>query len=101
MPEIDHEQPPRIDPHSPLHTYQQISAWLERRIRSGDIQPGLPIPSEKTIGQAYPGVARTTVRRSIQHLRDRGLIFTVPQRGSYVATPDQWEPEERPGAGQG
>jgi DNA-binding GntR family transcriptional regulator len=41
--------------------------------------------------QMYPGVARTTIRRAIKRLREQGLIYTVPGRGSYV-TP----PEERP-----
>lgn len=89
MPEIDHEQPPPIDPDSALHTYQQIAAWIERRIASGELQPDRPIPSEKTLGQIYPGVARTTIRRAVQYLRDKKLIYTVPQRGSYVAHPDQ------------
>ena len=30
-------------------------------------------------------VARTTARRAIAVLREEGLIYTVPQRGSYVA----------------
>jgi GntR family transcriptional regulator len=92
VPEIDHEQPPEIDPDSPLHTYQQIAAWLERRITSGGLQPDRPIPSEKTLSQAFPGVARTTIRRAMQHLRDQGLIYTVPHRGSYVTRPQDRPP---------
>jgi GntR family transcriptional regulator len=90
VPEIDHEEPPAIDPTSPLHTYRQIADWLERRIRSGDLEPNRPVPSEKTLGQAFPGVARTTIRRAVQYLRDEGLVYTVAQRGSYVNPPDKW-----------
>jgi DNA-binding GntR family transcriptional regulator len=32
-------------------------------------------------------VARTTARRAVGVLRDEGLIYTVPQRGSYVVGP--------------
>jgi DNA-binding GntR family transcriptional regulator len=30
-------------------------------------------------------VARTTVRRAVGVLRDEGLVYTVPQRGTYAA----------------
>jgi DNA-binding GntR family transcriptional regulator len=29
-------------------------------------------------------VARTTARRAIAVLREEGLVYTVPQRGTYV-----------------
>jgi DNA-binding GntR family transcriptional regulator len=31
------------------------------------------------------GVSRVTVRHAVAELRERGLVFTVPQRGTYVA----------------
>lgn len=37
------------------------------------------------------GVARTTARRAVALLRDRGLVETVPQRGSFVAEPEAAE----------
>ena len=30
------------------------------------------------------GVARSTARRAVNLLRQRGLVYTVPQRGTYV-----------------
>ena len=33
--------------------------------------------------QAY-GVSRDTVRRTMALLRDEGVVFTVPHRGTYV-----------------
>jgi DNA-binding GntR family transcriptional regulator len=33
--------------------------------------------------QTY-GVSRDTVRRTIALLRDEGVVFTVPHRGTYV-----------------
>lgn len=82
-----------IDPDAPLPPYRQIAAWVAERIESGELQPDRPIPSEKTLMQEFEGVARTTVRRAVAYLRDQGLIYTVPQRGSYVAGADRTPPE--------
>ena len=73
----------RIDPLGPLPPYRQIAAILRRRIESGQYQPDTRIPTESELVEAYE-VARTTARRAIAVLREEGLIYTVPQRGSYV-----------------
>ena len=73
----------RIDPLGPLPPYRQIAAILRRRIESGQYQPDTRIPTESEIVDAFE-VARTTARRAIAVLREEGLIYTVPQRGSYV-----------------
>ena len=39
--------------------------------------------TEAEITETYE-VARSTARRTLAVLRDEGLIYTVPQRGSYV-----------------
>lgn len=78
MPDIDHD--------SPLTPYRQIAEWIIARIESGDLRPDRPIPSETHLVQEF-GVARTTVRRAVAYLRDQGLVYTVPQRGTYVASP--------------
>jgi DNA-binding GntR family transcriptional regulator len=73
----------RIDPLGPLPPYRQIAAILRRRIESGQYPPDTRIPTESELVDAFE-VARTTARRAIAVLRDEGLIYTVPQRGSYV-----------------
>jgi DNA-binding GntR family transcriptional regulator len=73
-----------VDHGSPVPVYQQLVAVLTRRIEAGVYAPGRAIPSEKALGQEF-GVGRDTVRRVVDILRDEGLIFTVPHRGSYVA----------------
>lgn len=80
-----------LDRDGELHVYEQIAAQIARRIESGELAPGRPIPSETTLMQMYPGVARTTIRRSINRLREQGLVRTVPGRGSFVT-----RPEDRP-----
>ena len=74
----------RIDPIAPLPPYRQIADILRRRIESGQYQPDTRIPTESELVGAFE-VARTTARRAIAVLREEGLIYTVPQRGSYVA----------------
>ena len=74
----------RIDPLGPLPPYRQIAAILRRRIESGQYPPDTRIPTESELVEAFE-VARTTARRAIAVLREEGLIYTVPQRGSYVA----------------
>jgi len=73
----------RIDPLGPLPPYRQIAAVLRRRIESGQYPPDTRIPTESELVDAFE-VARTTARRAIAVLREEGLIYTVPQRGSYV-----------------
>lgn len=74
-----------IDHEGPIPVYIQIAEIISEQIRTGKLQPGRVIPSEKDLVDTY-GVARTTARRAIKYLRDQGLIFTVPGRGSYVKT---------------
>ncbi|MFM9611652.1 MULTISPECIES: GntR family transcriptional regulator [Streptomyces] len=75
-----------IDPRAPEPPYRQIAADLAAEIKSGELAPGRPLPSEKELTERY-GVARNTARSALTVLRDQGLIYTVPSRGSYVVEP--------------
>ena len=72
-----------IDPLSPTPLYVQLADILEAKIKAGELAPRRPIPSESTLRQEY-GVSRGTVRATVALLRERGLVVTVPQRGTYV-----------------
>ncbi|WP_319458844.1 winged helix-turn-helix domain-containing protein [Micromonospora sp. RTP1Z1] len=76
-----------IDPDGPVPVYRQVADLLAARISSGALAPHRPIPSESTIVQEY-GIARGTARRAVALLRERGLVYTVPQRGTYVGQPE-------------
>jgi GntR family transcriptional regulator len=76
----------RIDPHAPLPPYRQIAEIIKRRILAGQYKPDTRIPTESELVETYE-VARTTARRAVAALRDEGLVYTVPQRGTYVAKP--------------
>ena len=76
-----------IDHGAPEPPYQQLAAILAARITRGDWQPRRAIPSEARLTQEY-GVARATVRRAIAVLVDQGVVFVVPQRGTFVQPVD-------------
>ena len=80
-----------IDHEGPTPLYVQVADAVQARIEAGDLLPDRPIPSENQLVQLY-GVARGTARKSIQLLRERGLVVTVVGRGTYV-TPKPQTPE--------
>ncbi|GAA5054112.1 DNA-binding GntR family transcriptional regulator [Thermocatellispora tengchongensis] len=86
--------PPGKAPRSSRKTpmYQHIAKEIADRIKSGELRPRRPIPSETTLMQQYE-VARETARRAVALLRDQGWVYTVPQRGSYVRPQEEW-PEQ-------
>jgi DNA-binding GntR family transcriptional regulator len=75
-----------IDHGAPLTPYRQLAEILRARIARGDWAPGRAMASETQLVQQY-GIARTTVRRAIAVLVQEGIVFTVPQRGTFVTAP--------------
>ncbi|KAB2371135.1 GntR family transcriptional regulator [Actinomadura montaniterrae] len=53
--------------------FREIADGLQERIRSGDLAPGAPVPSESALASEY-GVSRTTARRALVALEEKGLI---------------------------
>ncbi|SFO14271.1 regulatory protein, gntR family [Actinomadura madurae] len=79
--------PPEIDHEGPRPVYVQVADIIAARIDAGDLQPDRPIPSEARMAEEF-GVARLTARRAVRELRDRGLVVTVPGRGTFVRPAD-------------
>ena len=75
---------PEIVYRGELPPYLQVAAWLRSRIESGELAPGDVLPSEKELTDVT-GLARITVRKAVRVLREEGLVYTVAQRGTYVA----------------
>ncbi|MER7212568.1 winged helix-turn-helix domain-containing protein [Streptosporangium sp. NPDC000239] len=76
-----------------MHDYEpdrpiwiQVVEILESRIHSGEYQPRHLVPSEAQMVQEF-GIARTTARKVVAYLRDQGLVYTVPQIGTFVSYP--------------
>lgn len=73
-----------IDLDGPEPLYRQIANLIERRIVDGTYPPNRKVPSESAICEEF-GVSRRTARSAYALLAERGLIVTVPGKGTYVA----------------
>jgi GntR family transcriptional regulator len=77
---------PPFDP-SPLRLmYVQVAEHVEARIRGGELKPGHRLPAERDVALEY-GVAYNTMRKTMEILRERGLIVTMHGRGTFVNDP--------------
>ncbi|WP_167659898.1 winged helix-turn-helix domain-containing protein [Nocardia mangyaensis] len=75
----------RSEPGSPdRHAYERIADDYTRQIHNGSLLPGSALPSQSEMAQRY-GVSGIVIREVIRLLKSRGLIRTVPRRGSFVA----------------
>jgi GntR family transcriptional regulator len=74
----------RINHGSAVPVAVQVAADIEADIDAGRLAPDTRLPSEAELAQQY-GVARISVRRALEQLRDRGKVVTVHGRGSFVA----------------
>ena len=73
----------RVDHRLPEPAYRQLAAILRDQIAQGQWRAG-PLPSVKQLQEEHD-VGRDTVLRAIELLREEGLVFTVPRRGTYVS----------------
>jgi DNA-binding GntR family transcriptional regulator len=73
----------RINHGSATPVSVQVAADIEADIDAGKLAPDTRLPSEAELSVQY-GVARVTVRRAIEMLRDQGRVITVHGRGTYV-----------------
>jgi GntR family transcriptional regulator len=74
----------RINHGSAVPVSVQVAADVEADIDAGKLAPDTRLPSEAELSQQY-GVARVTVRRALEQLRERRKVVTVHGRGTYVA----------------
>lgn len=71
-----------VDHGSPVPAYQQVYVDLKARISAGEWAHG-PLPSLRALQDTYD-VGQDTAIRALAMLREEGLVFTVPRRGTYV-----------------
>lgn len=70
--------------HEPV--YAQVAGILRQQIASGELAPGRPVPSIRTLCERY-GIARMTAAKAIHVLAGEGLVHSVPGRGWFVTPP--------------
>ena len=76
-----------IDHDGDVPVYRQLADILRGQIERGEIPPRRALPSINRLAQEY-GVARGSVEKAVQVLRDDGLVRTVIGRGVYVVLRD-------------
>ena len=62
-----------------------IIEQINRLISTGDLKPGDSLPSERSLAEKF-GVGRSFVREALQKLEFYGILKTLPQRGTVVAS---------------
>jgi DNA-binding GntR family transcriptional regulator len=66
--------------------HERLIEPLLRRIESGELSAGCRLPTEAQLMRDHR-VSRTTARRALDELRERGLVSREAGRGTVVATP--------------
>ena len=74
----------QIDAMSRVPVYEQIVEQTEKFILAGVLRPGDKIPSVRNLSIEL-SVNPNTIQKSIAELDRRGLIFSVPGKGCFVA----------------
>ena len=72
--EIEVKRPPDI-----------IITQIKKLISSGKLKPGVKLPSERILSERF-GVSRGYVREAIKKLEFYGILKTLPQKGTIVAS---------------
>lgn len=67
----------------PVPQSQQVKAIIVERIEAGTYPPGGRLPSISDLAVEF-GVARTTIQKATESLRDAGVIQTSPM-GMFVS----------------
>lgn len=65
------------------YEYVRIADDLQRQIESGEIPAGGKLAGELELADVYR-VSAGTVRRAVRELRERGLVATLPAKGTFV-----------------
>lgn len=77
----------QFDPQSNKPKYQQLIDGIVNAIDHGDLGRGKQLPSINAVASEF-GMARMTVTKAYDELRERGLITSHHGKGFYVASTD-------------
>ena len=69
---------------NPEPAWLQLYAMLKAAIEDGTYPPRTPMPTVRQIHEES-GLARGTIAKAFDRLRDEGLIIQIPGRGPFVA----------------
>jgi DNA-binding GntR family transcriptional regulator len=70
--------------YEPGYVYLQVAERIAARIESGELARHERLPAEQQLADEF-GVSLGTARHATRVLRERGLVFTVRAKGTFVA----------------
>lgn len=73
-----------LDTNASVPLYQQIAKIVRNKILSGDYPLGSKLPTENELCSAY-GVSRVTIRKALGLLTQKGMLTSIPSKGTFVA----------------
>ncbi|GAB3175326.1 GntR family transcriptional regulator [Telluribacter humicola] len=76
----------QIDPDSPVPKYKQIVSSVVEAIKKGELQRDQQLPSINEMAEEHY-LARDTVEKAYNELKDRGIIMSVRGKGYFVQAP--------------
>lgn len=74
---------PDFEPSPDAYVYAELADHVAARIAAGALPAGAKLPGERELAETYE-VAVGTARRATKELRDRGLVKTLPGKGTFV-----------------
>lgn len=83
-----------IQPAAPEPIYRQIMAQIQRLIVSGQLQPGMLLPSVRDVA-AYHAINPMTVSKAYSLLEAEGLLLRQRGKGMSVADTQDARPSQR------
>jgi len=82
------DREPVVDTSAAAYVYMQVADHVAWQIRVGRLQPGARLAGERDLAQEY-GVSIASIRRAVAELRERGLVLTLPAKGTFIAVPEE------------
>lgn len=83
-----------IDPMESHPIYQQIEAQIIKGIFSGELAPNQKVPPVRELA-SHLKVALLTVKIAYDHLIDKGFLYTMQTKGTFVAPLTKKEMEKK------
>ena len=81
---IENPRPSPLNRKSGIPLYHQIQQRLLDQIESGELKPGMPMPSIERIAQRM-GVSQMTVRQAVRALCELGVIYSRQGKGTFIS----------------
>ncbi|WP_433247495.1 GntR family transcriptional regulator [Streptosporangium sp. CA-135522] len=72
--------------------WKQVYDILRQEVERGEYKTGSPIPSLTQLEQAFPDLARNTIRKAVDRLEQEGFVRAERGVGTFVRPQDEWQP---------